>query len=358
MPALGCIHPHLAAGIASLYGLHGCPLQACIALHLISYLYHAAAFGLCIARFLRFRQQVHRRFGVAGHIGGLMRALILAGVSMGAHIFHIGIHTLFRKVQAVLNGVAGFCPARLRILQSLGAVEKIPAFLLAHIGQHFVQLVHFALLQAFAGAVLIQRRYSRNDHREIGVFFLAFPDRLAVVLHRRAQIPRQIVAAEAKDHTAGLNDANGLWHGDQLAVARKLHTGKAGDGAGGHARAANVAGQRHRTVQIIAHGVGVAHKQRFFYVILARIRGFFQHGARIGAHIQKACLRIGRDRRGSHFGGSTGRAGAFALLRRAKRGTARCTHGQCRCQRKGRDLLHDSHIENKSSHLLVYLCFC
>ena len=187
---------------------------------------------------------------------------------------------------------------------------------------------------------------------------MAFPDRLAVVLHRRAQITRQIVAAKTKDHTAGLNDANGLWHGDQLAVARKLHTGKAGDGAGGHARTANVACQRHRTVQIIAHGVGVAHKQRFFYVLLACIRGFFQHGARIGAHIQKARLRVGRDRRGSCFRSSAGRTGAFALLRRAKRGTARCTHGQCRCQRKGRDFLHDSHIENKSSHLLVYLCFC
>ena len=117
-----------------------------------------------------------------GRHGGQGRAGILGNVTVGADVSKQHIHGLLGQVDTITaQHIAAFGIASGAVLQHLGAVQELPAVILAHLHQGFVVFIYLGLGQVLVGMLLAQRRNSVHNDIHTGVSILHSLDALGVI---------------------------------------------------------------------------------------------------------------------------------------------------------------------------------
>ena len=249
--------------------------------------------GVLLLRDLGGFRRGHHRRGVdhrvlvlaAGGHRGQGRAVVLGDVAVGAHIAEQRVHGGAGQVDAV----AALHIARLRVasglvLEGLGAVQKLPVLLLAHLHQRLVELVHLRLGQRLVGMALAQRRDGVDDDVHAGIRLHDALDAGLIVGDEffGAGAGAKVVGAEGEHHPFGLHQRHRLRHRLVAGIALEPGTGKGGQAAGRHAhRADGVVRSAVIEQPVHAGGVAVAQEQRFVHVGLTRVGGQLQNGGAV-----------------------------------------------------------------------------
>ena len=97
-----------------------------------------------------------------------LRAAVLGGIGMGAHVGKIRGNGLLREVHAVGQRIVLFGPARGLVAQDLGAVQKLKAVFLAHLHERGVVGVNLGHRQVRVLALLVQRGNGADDDVTVG----------------------------------------------------------------------------------------------------------------------------------------------------------------------------------------------
>ena len=117
-----------------------------------------------------------------GRHSGQGRAGILGNVTVGADVSKQRIHGLLSQVDTITaQHIAAFGIASGAVLQHLGAVQELPAVILAHLHQGFVVFIYLGLGQVLVGMLLAQRRNSVHNDIHTGVSILHSLDALGVI---------------------------------------------------------------------------------------------------------------------------------------------------------------------------------
>ena len=151
-----------------------------------------------------------------------LRAAVLGGISMGAHVGKIRGNGLLREVHAVGQRVVLFGPACGIVAQDLGAVQKLKAVFLAHLHERGVVGIDLGHRQVRVLALFVQRGNGADDDVTVGPRGLDGLQSLQIGLYVVRRVRRragQVVGAVADD------DALGLEHGHSVRYG--VHRGRA-----------------------------------------------------------------------------------------------------------------------------------
>ena len=147
--------------------------------------------------------------------GGQRRAVILRDIAVGADIVEQCIHRAAGQVDSVARlHIAALGVAGGGVLQYLGAVQELPALLLAHFHQGLVVLVHLGLGQALVGVLLPDGRDGVDEDIHAGVGRNNGLDARLIILDeiRCFVAGIQVVGAKSQNDPAGLQFCHRLGH--------------------------------------------------------------------------------------------------------------------------------------------------